>query len=400
MSADSVRPTGAAAAVTSRGTVTGHGSRPRATPGPPGVSIVVPTFGAPTSVERLLASLRVAARRLPDEVGREIIVVDDSRPDAAARIRELCRQFGAQYVCGPRRVGTKRNVGARLARYPIMFFIDSDCIAEPNLLCEHLAAHAAYGGRRAPSGRPVGAVAGPTEVVEPDRPPAWRVVAPSVVVNSAWLWPQRFAEVWWAATANLSVRREAFEAVGGFDEETFTVVGGEDVDFGVRLTAAGYATVCRTAAVARHATDGITRVGQFRAKMFRYGRACAYNCTRQPQHAAWAGNPVSLAAIGLAAAAGCTAAGRSWTARQLAAGTLAVLAAAFGARTVRAARRHDMSIAAAAQLVSVDWAFHAGIAAEAIRRGRPLLALQRYDYFPSDRFYPAPAAADRGQEPQ
>lgn len=367
-----------------------------------GISVVVPTFGHPASVRRLLASLCCARQRLPSGARAEIIVVDDSPPDDAAAIAAACSEHDARYVQGPRLVGAKRNAGAGVARYPVVFFIDSDCVADPELLLVHLQAH---DSPVAPSGRPVGAVAGPTEVPDAESAHAWQVVTPSIVVNSPWLWPARFAEVWWAATANLSVRRDAFDQVGGFDEHTFTVVGGEDVDFGVRLSALGYATVCRPEAVVRHATDGITRVGQFRAKMFRYGRACVYNCTRQPEHAQWSANPVSAAAAVLALGALCLLASRSRSGamatgrpaavrlagRWLAAGSPLAAAAGFAARAAAAMGAHDMSAADAAGMVSVDWAFHAGITAEALRRGRPALAFKRYDYFPPSRFYPATA---------
>jgi glycosyl transferase family 2 len=305
-----------------------------------------------------------------------------------------CLQHGARYLRGPRLVGAKRNAGARLAQFDLLFFIDSDCIADAELLRLHLQAHA---GPVARSGKRVGAIAGPTVVTDAETAPAWRVVRSSVVVNSPWLWPARFAEVWWAATANLSVSREAFEAAGGFDERTFTVVGGEDVDFGVRLSALGYATVCRPDAVVSHATDGIVRVGQFRQKMFRYGRACVYNCTRQPEHAQWSANPVSLAAAGLVAGVLGLLAGPAEVRRAALVLTLAAPAAAgtgFAVRAVSAARAHSMSARDAVGLVSVDWAFHAGITAEAVRRRRPWRAFQRYDYFPSSRFYPAAAQSE------
>lgn len=343
-----------------------------------GISVVIPTYRQPASVARVLSSVADAAAALPDGASSEFIVVDDSPPSDAASIVESCARHGARYLRGPRRVGAKRNVGARSARYPVVLFIDSDCRATAQLLTRHLDAHA---GARAASGREPAAVAGPT-VVQPDEHlRVWRIVAPSMVVNSPFVWPTRFGEVWWAPTANLSVRRAALDAIGGFDDNTYTVVGGEDVDFGVRLYEAGMTTICRPDAVVIHETDGITRLRQFHRKLFRYGRACAYNCRRQPRYARWSANPVSavLAAGALSVPLG-------------SAGLLAAAAAGFAAwfavEVVRNKRRTGQRLGDSAAMVSVDWAFHAGITAEALRRLRPLLAFKRFDYLHLAHFYP------------
>ncbi|GGS45039.1 glycosyltransferase family 2 protein [Actinokineospora fastidiosa] len=352
---------------------------------PSGISVVIPTRGDPASVARLLASLARSAKELPPQVDHEVIVVDDTPQPELREIRQVCADHGARYLAGPRRVGAKRNAGVSRSRHPLILFIDSDCVATPDLLRHHLDAHRA---EVAPSGRPVGAVAGPTLVVEPDESPAWRTVKHSVVVNSPWLWPQRFAEVWWAATSNLSVRRDAFEAIGGFDPDTYTVVGGEDVDLGVRLHASGYATVCRPEAVVGHATDGITSIRQFQRKMLLYGRACVYNCARQPEHARWSANPVSLLgllwAVSLPVRRGALVG---------ALGTAAALAW-FGAQAARSAGDHGTSLIEGVRATSVDWCFHLGITREALARKRPALAFRRFDYFRAGNFIPLPADAE------
>jgi GT2 family glycosyltransferase len=354
----------------------------------PELAVVVPTRGMPHAVVALLDSLDVAVGRLPGSTEVEMLVVDDSPPSDAHTIAERCARSGVRYLRGPRRVGAKRNVGTRASTAPIVLYIDSDCLASPDLLVRHLSAH-----RRAsaPSGRPVAAVAGPTLVPDATESPAWRVVMSSVVVNSPWSWPARFAEVWWAATANLSVRRDAFAEIDGFDERTFTVVGGEDVDFGVRLHAAGWTTVCDPQAWVAHRTDGVTSVQQFRRKMFRYGRAGTYNCMRQPEYARWSANPVFLTFAGVVAGLAGAASGRPNARRSggaLVGGALVAAATSFAQRSRAAARAGHLPAREAMAMVSVDWAFHAGIAAEALRRLRPAYAIRRYDYFPAERFYP------------
>jgi GT2 family glycosyltransferase len=342
-----------------------------------GISVVIPTRGHPPMVDRVLSSLRHAAQQLPSGVGSELIVIDDSVPGDVEAIRKSCHRHLAKYVPGPRRVGAKRNLGVTHAAYPLVLFIDSDCVATPDLLKLHMKAHLAD---QAPSGRAVAAVAGPTIVDQPGTAQAWRIVAPSIVVNSAWTWPLRFAEVWWAATSNLSVKRELFDAVGGFDPRTYTVVGGEDVDLGIRLQEKGFTTLCSPDAVVFHEKDGITSLWQFHRKLFLYGRACVYNCTRRPDCSQWAANPVSLlAAVWLA---GLLLPRR----RELYLIASGAFVAWFGAESYRSARLNSVELRDAFGCTSVDWSFHAGIAAESVRRGSPMLALKRFDYFPRDKF--------------
>jgi GT2 family glycosyltransferase len=66
--------------------------------------------------------------------------------------------------------------------------------------------------------------------------------------------------VLWATTSNLACRRAAFDRVGGFDPDTPTVVGGEDVDFGVRLCEVGYVVATNPDARVLHARDHITKL--------------------------------------------------------------------------------------------------------------------------------------------
>jgi glycosyltransferase involved in cell wall biosynthesis len=343
------------------------------------VSVVIPTRGNPASIQRLVDSLGVAVTELPAGAEAEIVVVDDSPDDDAERIRETCEKAGVRYLRGPRRVGAKRNLGVARSRHPIVLFIDSDCIATPNLLREHLNIHNTLRGRR-----DIGAVAGPT-VVEGDATAGpWRTVRHSLVANAPWNWPLQFEQLWWAATSNLSVRRTAFDAIGGFDEHTYTVVGGEDVDLGVRMDAAGYGTAGHPDAVVVHATDGITRLHQFRRKLFLYGRACVYNCARQPEYTRWWPNPTTIA-LAAGAVAALLPRHRLPLLLTAAAGT----ALWFGNDTRRIARRTDTTAASAAATTSVDWSYHLGITLEALRRGRPALAMKRFDYFQAERFTPA-----------
>ncbi|WNE93867.1 glycosyltransferase [Streptomyces luomodiensis] len=366
------------------------------------VSVVVPTLGHPDAVRRLLDSLNAAITALPSGMEAEVLIVDDSQGTDREGIQEACRATGATYLRGPRNVGAKRNTGVAHCRFPLVLFIDSDCVATPSLLSAHIDAHNEH---RATDGASIAAVAGPTVVEGAGQVPAWRTVQHSVVVNAPWNWPLHYDRLWWGATSNLSVRKDAFEEISGFDEHPYTVVGGEDVDLGVRLHAAGHRILGHPRAVVMHATDGITRLSQFHRKLFLYGRACVYNCVRQPQYASWSFNPVS-AAVALTVAAALLPGAR----RKVSGAAAAVLASWFVRDTVRLLRRSRpeeglsvgrlLGLAVAA--TSVDWSYHVGITREAIVRGRPLLTMKRFNYFPPHLFRPASSPAEpndpRGQE--
>ena len=129
-----------------------------------------------------------------------------------------------------------RNLGAAEARSRLYAFTDADCIAMPGWLEALLACR---------SVAPL--VAGDVRV---------RVTEHANAIErfeAMWRFGQ---ESWvhqgWAATANLLVPADAFEAVGGFDP-TWRQIG-EDVDFCFRARDMGYGLgYCATAVVEHHA---------------------------------------------------------------------------------------------------------------------------------------------------
>lgn len=341
-----------------------------------GIAVVVPTRGRPRAVRRLLDSLMRSAAMLPAGVPADVVVVDDSEGEDAARIEQHCRDVGARYIAGPRKVGAKRNAGVAATVQELVLFVDSDCVASPDLLRLHFERHEAGGSV---SGRATGAVAGPALLEGQAATWAWRACEASRLANAPFRWPLEYDEMEWAATCNLSVPRRTFEEVGGFDEATYTIVGGEDVDFGVRLYRAGYTTVSASDAVVMHDRDGITTIAQFHRKLFTYGRACVYNCHRQPDKAEWFANPLALAAV--AALAGFVVR-RPWWWWLWAAAAGAAFARQVSDRV--ADGRHG--VVAATLGTTIDLSFDLGILAESLRRGRPGSVFTWYRYVDSTRF--------------
>lgn len=131
----------------------------------PALSVVVPAYAAARTIGGCLAGL--AAQR--DAPPFEVVVVDSSPDDAtAAAVRaggEAAPGLGLRYERLAERAfpGVARNHGARLARAPLLLFLDADCIPAADLVgraADALAGGAAavsgaiaLGGTRAPSAR-------------------------------------------------------------------------------------------------------------------------------------------------------------------------------------------------------------------------------------------------------
>jgi Glycosyltransferase like family 2 len=221
----------------------------------------VPTRGRADSVARLLSSLALACWRYP---GRAEVILSDASPGVAHdRIRRLADDADARIVAGRSGIGRQRNLGWRVARGDVVAFVDSDCSATPDLLRALTVAF------REPS---VIAVAGRVSFTGPRSPALDAAVATGVVAAFDGFGKETGERVPWGVTANLAVRRDALEAVGGFDEE---MPAGEDVDLGLRLSRFGEMRYVPDAVVEHH-TDTWNALVPIAARFFRYGRADAH----------------------------------------------------------------------------------------------------------------------------
>ncbi|MEV0127911.1 glycosyltransferase [Dactylosporangium sp. NPDC050688] len=325
-----------------------------------GLSVVVPVKGRVPQLRRLLESLREAATACQEPV--EVLVVDDSEPADAQAHRDNCAELRARYLRGPRHVGAKRNEGVRAAAHDLILFIDSDCLATPQLLQRHTKT-------LRDAGEGVGAVAGPT-FVQGVQNAVFRVMARSKLLNSAFEWPAQASRVGWATTSNLAVRRDAFEAVGGFAPRPLTVVGGEDVDLGLRLTAAGHGIVCDADAVVVHDKSSIEHLGTVCRRLVTYGRSGQWLLDVHPHRGRPKLNRVSTLAA-TAVAGGVTAPVSGGAGLLLLPAVAAVLLAVDtkerlgdDAPTVRA-------LAESVACAGLDWCFDLGEFIAAWQLGRP-----------------------------
>jgi glycosyltransferase involved in cell wall biosynthesis len=171
--------------------------------GSPAVSFVVPAFNEELLLPRTLDSIHATARTLG--LDHEIVVADDASTDRTA---EIAAGRGARVVSVlHRQISATRNSGARASRGGLIVFIDADTVVPVGPVKGALEVVAA------------GGVAGGSTCAFDGAVPGWaRAVMAGLRVLYRWrrLTPGAF----------LFCTREAFDAVGGFDE---TVFGGEEV---------------------------------------------------------------------------------------------------------------------------------------------------------------------------
>ncbi len=183
------------------------------------ISFVLPAHNEERLLPRTLEALHAAA----DACGEpfEILVVDDASTDRTAAIAGAHRARVIRVT--HRQISATRNSGARQARGRFLVFVDADTRVDAAVV------RAACDAMRA------GAVGGGCHVRFDGRLPAWARVAEPVL--SALMRSVRLA-----AGCFLFCTRDAFEAVGGFDESIFA---GEEVVLSCALKRRGRFVILR-----------------------------------------------------------------------------------------------------------------------------------------------------------
>ena len=226
------------------------------------LSVVVPTHDKRALLERTLAALR--AQALPAGTAWEIVVVDDGSTDGTGPWLAAERErpgVELRVVAPERNVGraAARNLGARAARGQWLVFVDDDIVAPPDLLAAHLALLESR-----PGDGTIGYAVTAPELV--DAPHLHYLDTRGVARLGPGPAPARYF-----VTQNAAVPREAFLAVGGFDED-FRSYGFEDMEVAFRLEdRAGVRFLCLPAPVPVHVHHHT--LGQLLAKRRECGRA-------------------------------------------------------------------------------------------------------------------------------
>jgi GT2 family glycosyltransferase len=190
------------------------------------VSVVIPTRNRRAPVHRLLSAL-AADHGAP---AFEVILVDDgSTDDTIASVQRLVVPFSLRVISqrssGP---AAARNAGAHAARGEVLLFLDDDVEPQAGTIAAHTTFHAAH----------------PDVLGLGDLPPVVTDTSFFGTILRGW-WEAMLVEIRQPGhrfgfrnvlTGHLSIRREQFLALGGFDAELRCH---EDWEFGYRAMLAG-----------------------------------------------------------------------------------------------------------------------------------------------------------------
>jgi glycosyltransferase involved in cell wall biosynthesis len=236
-----------------------------------GISIIIPSKGRVKLLGDLLESVYIARQKYMGK--SEVIIVDDSNEKDVSEIKGLCGKYDSQMVYFSPSVSGKRNYGALKAKYEIVLFLDSDCLATPNLLSEHVKFY---------TNKKVGAVVGLLEFTGEDTW-FWKVVGNSQFVTPFYL-PRWAKKVSWGPTANFSVQKSVFNQIKGFDEGFPNKPGGEDVDLGLRIINGGYTIACTAAGLVYHSKQTWIPVKDMFKRLWNYGSADYFLIKKHPNY--------------------------------------------------------------------------------------------------------------------
>ena len=191
------------------------------------ISVVIPTYNRRQALARCLDTL--FEQDFPPIERELIVVVDGSRDGTGELLRPLCDR-GELLVIEQENKGQTAalNTGVAAANGEIILFLDDDLLCDRALLSTHVAAHD-KGEPMVVFGKMQPASSRPSSFAERWNSEALEKYYSRLDQNSRPVWPD---DAWLGP--NCSIRRDVFQAAGGYDSELFPRRG-EDVDLGLRL---------------------------------------------------------------------------------------------------------------------------------------------------------------------
>jgi GT2 family glycosyltransferase len=229
----------------------------------PIVSVVMPFAGSDGDARRALAALG----RIRLAPGDELVIADNTASGLVSAAAGSSLAAVRVVPTGAERSSYHaRNCGAQAARGEWLLFIDSDCRPEPDIIERYFI--------RTP-GPDEGALAGEIDGDTGQRSLTARYTVARGYMSQAHLVYDKNRP--YAITANLLVRRAAWDSIGGFVEG---VRSGGDTDFCWRLQAAGWRLGYRPAARVVHRNR--ESLAAFVGVMGRYAAGRAWLRRRYP----------------------------------------------------------------------------------------------------------------------
>lgn len=207
------------------------------------VSIVIPTFQRPDSLQRLLLAL--GRQSIPPDCFEAIVAIDGIADASEGVLRQLQVPYSLRWTAGSRAgPGATRNRGVMLASGDVILFLDDDMMPTPSLLAEHLATHKDATDR---------VCLGRVRVLPEMNLSPWetylnrRFEAHYDKMDQSGYRPN----FWDCLSGNVSLRRELFTRCEGFDP-SFAVTRHEDIELGYRLARQGARFIYQPRALSYH----------------------------------------------------------------------------------------------------------------------------------------------------
>jgi glycosyltransferase involved in cell wall biosynthesis len=224
-----------------------------------GVSVVILTRNRVEYVQCLFISL-YSELRISNEPA-EVIVIDNSKSKDSRLISEMCKKYRYKFNSFKGSISEKRNYGIKVAKFPIVLFIDSDCEVVPGILREHIVSYTEEN---------IGGVLGLTNFTG-KKNWVWKAIE-KTSFHIAFSFAKRMDYALWGPCTNISFRKDVVEKVGEFRTEFPFDFSGEDVDIGLRINELGYKIKCNPHAIVNHSRETWSNFWGFCRKIFRWGR--------------------------------------------------------------------------------------------------------------------------------
>lgn len=230
------------------------------------VTLVIPGRNCASTLPQCLAGVCDIRDRSPD-VLRRIIYVDDGSTDDS---REIAATFPVDLIEGPGRgPAAARNLGMRSATTELVWFVDSDCVAEPEAL-DKLVPHMDDAN--------VGGVSGSYGIMNPSSLLA-RLIHEEIIERHIRM--ASLPRVDFLATFNVLYRRAIIDGLNGFDQR---YLKGQDAELSFRVMEAGHDLAFEFDSRVRHFHE--ERWGKYLRTQRQQGHWRVYLHLEHPGHSA------------------------------------------------------------------------------------------------------------------